>query len=629
MCGICGVVYSNPAKPVSRELLTDMTEILIHRGPDSHGMHIGPGVGLGVRRLSIIDLKNGDQPISNEDGSVTVICNGEIYNFKELQRHLLSRGHTFQTGSDVEVIVHLYEEYGPDCVNQLRGMFAFALWDSRCRQLMVARDRLGIKPLFYAQQDDGLLFASELKSILMNGRVLREINLHALDQLFTFGFVLAPYTLLNNINRLLPGHYLIYKDGNLSFHQYWDLHFPTSRDYTDKTTEEWASLLKAKLRETVDIHLRSDVPVGALLSAGLDSSAIVSLMSRNNHSVQTFSLTFENRKYDEFHTQKTLKDFPDFHISNQQILCGSADFELLSKAVWHCEDPFTTGLEIPQMILSKSASENVKVVLTGEGSDEIFGGYSWFRTDKLVKPLTILPIGLRKFVCDIPAVQKKWRIASRLLPALPELNLDRYQRCIGSSIPNFDFHTFSPEVFASMGNQKTEAKQFLNLPDEFYTWHRFAQLQYFEIKVRLPNYVTRHLDSASMAYSLETRVPFLDHELVEFSAQIPPSLKMKGIKEKYILRRAMREDLPKEIVNRKKRGLAAPFQQWVKNLPDFASDMLSEKSIREKGWFDPANVGRMIHQHRTGEVNYGKQLMGVLGVQIWDDLFLRGCKPSK
>ena len=628
MCGICGVVYSNFEKPVSRQVLSAMTEILTHRGPDSGGLHIGRGVGLGIRRLSIIDLKNGDQPISNEDGSVFVVCNGEIYNFKELREQLLTRGHRFQTGSDVEVIVHLYEDFGPDCVNHLRGMFAFGLWDTRRRLLMVARDRLGIKPLFYAVTEDQILFASELKSILIHANVKRDINSKALHQLFSIGFVLAPHTLFNNIKRLLPGQYLLYQDKKLSFHQYWDLRFPTTNEYGKKSAKEWAELLKGKLCETVDLHLRSDVPVGALLSAGLDSSSIASLMRRNNHSIQTFSLAFENPKYDEFHTQKTLKDFRNFNLSNDQALCTSADFELLSKAVWHCEDPFTTGIEIPQLILSRLASEKVKVVLTGEGSDEIFGGYPWFLTHKLVQPLTKLPMSLRRFVCGIPAVKRKWRIASRILPTLPVMSMERYERSIGSSIQDFDSRLFSPELAQSMAIQNSESEEILILPDEFHLWHRFAQLQYFEIKVRLPNYVTRHLDSASMAYSLETRVPFLDHELVEFSSQIPPWLKMKGTTEKYILRRAMRDDLPKEIVNRKKRGLSAPFRQWVKNLPEFASDLLSEKRLRETGWFDPSIVGRMIHQHKIGQVNYGKQLMGVLGVQIWDDLFLKGCKPA-
>ena len=628
MCGICGVVYSHPERPVNREMLRQMTDIMHHRGPDSHGFYVAPGIGLGIRRLSIIDLETGDQPISNEDGTVTVVCNGEIYNFQELRQQLIAAGHRFRTRSDVEVIVHLYEDYGDQCVNYLRGMFGFALWDARLRRLMLARDRLGIKPLFYALEDNGLFFGSELKSILMSGCIERQIDIHALKDVFTIGFVLAPKTLFTKIRRLLPGHYLLYQDGTLSIHQYWDLRFPVSYEDTPKrSTEEWAEALRTKLEESVRIHLRSDVPVGAWLSAGVDSSSVVSLMTRlNGCHIETFTLAFENPRFDEVSRQKILKDFAGYDLSNQQTVCMTKDFELLPKAAWHCEDPFTSGIEIPRMLLSQLASKKVKVVLTGEGSDEVFGGYAWFRTDKLLRPFTKLPLSIRRFIAHLPAIKRRWPRGSRILKAPDEMNLARYKQILDSANSEFDDHIFSDDLREKLINDG-DPQDIPILPQNFDKWHPFAQLQYFEMKVRLPNYITRHLDAASMAYSLEVRVPFLDHEFVELCAQIPPALKMRGLQEKHILRLAMRDVLPPEILRRKKRGLSAPYVQWTRDLPEFAVELLSETQLREKGYFNPKFVVHMVEQHRASKADYGRELMGVLGVQLWDHLFMKDCRP--
>jgi len=626
MCGICGVVYSHPERPVNREMLRQMTDIMHHRGPDSHGFYVAPGIGLGIRRLSIIDLETGDQPISNEDGTVTVVCNGEIYNFQELRQQLIAAGHRFRTRSDVEVIVHLYEDYGDQCVNYLRGMFGFALWDARLRRLMLARDRLGIKPLLYALEDNGLFFGSELKSILMSGSIERQVDVHALKDLFTIGFVLAPKTLFTKIRRLLPGHYLLYQNGTLSIHQYWDLRFPVSYEDTPKrSAEEWAEALRTKLEESVRIHLRSDVPVGAWLSGGIDSSAVVSLMSQLTHlPVQTFSLAFENPRFDEVSGSKTLSDFTVYNLLNQRAVCTTKDFELFPKAVWHCEDPIAPGIGIARMLLSQLASKNVKVVLTGEGSDEVFGGYSWFRTDKLLRLFTKLPFGMCRFIARVPAVRKRWPRASRILRAPTEMNLARYKQIIDSA---------NPEIFFSedlkqrlIDNEDTEDN--MSLPQDFDKYHPFAQLQYLEMKVRLSDYIIRNLDATSMAYSLEVRVPFLDHELVELCNQIPPDLKMRGLQEKHILRQAMRDNLPPEIHQRRKRGLSAPYGQWTRDLPEFAMELLSKDRIREKGYFNHEFVINMLQQHKSGKADYGRQLMGVLGVQLWDELFIQGCRPT-
>lgn len=314
MCGICGVIYSDGARPVDRLTLVRMTDILHHRGPDSYGFHVESGVGLGVRRLSIIDLKTGDQPISNENGAVTVICNGEIYNFLELRQELMASGHRFRTSSDVEVIVHLYEDLGPECVHRLRGMFGFALWDSHRRLLMLARDRLGIKPLYYTVGAEGLCFGSEIKPILVANQLMPKMDVLALRDLFTFGFIRGPRTLFSGIHQLLPGHYLLCQEGNVSIKRYWQVSFPhRDEKISDSNAEDWAEALFEKLQESVRIHLRSDVPFAAWLSSGIDSSSLVGLMSRlTGQTIQTYSLAFENRKFDEVSGQKTLNCFPEY-----------------------------------------------------------------------------------------------------------------------------------------------------------------------------------------------------------------------------------------------------------------------------------------------------------------------------
>lgn len=628
MCGICGVVFADHERPVDRAMLGRMTDIMEYRGPDSHGFHIAPGIGLGIRRLSIIDLKTGDQPIANEDETVTVVCNGEIYNFVELRQKLFAAGHRFRTGSDVEVIVHLYEDYGVDCLQHLRGMFGFALWDARRHRLLLARDRLGIKPLHYALTTDALYFASELKSILIAEQVERQINLPALSDLFIFGFVTGAKTLFTKLRRLPPGHYLLYQDGMASLHQYWDLHFPARGEtLPQRSPAEWAEALFEKLTEAVRLHLRSDVPVGAWLSPGIDSSSVVALMRRlTDQPVHTFTLSFEDPELDEVRMHKTMESFPGYDLTNERAYCGEKDFERFPKTLWHCEEP--SAVEIPRMILAETAARDVKVILNGEGSDEVFGGYGWYQLDKLLRPLARLPLSLRRLMLLGPLVPK-WRPrASRIHVAPRKMNLQRYAHLIGALNGGLHAQLFSSDFLALLSNRE-EPDFSLTPPEQFETWHPFTQLQYYDLKIRLPDFVTHSLDRASMAYSLEARVPYLDHELVEFCARIPPSLKMRWLEEKYILRQALGGILPQEILQRRKRGLAAPYQHWLRGrLPDFATELFSRESIRKKGYFNSDFVAHLLAQHRSGRAMYGMHLMSILAVQLWDDLFLHGCHPT-
>jgi asparagine synthase (glutamine-hydrolysing) len=608
-------------------LLQDMVDSMFHRGPDGRGSFIAPGIALGMRRLSIIDLETGDQPISNEDGTVTIVCNGEIYNYVELRRNLRILGHEFRTESDVEVIVHLYEQYGVECLGYLRGMFSFALWDARDGTLLLARDRLGIKPVHYSVAGRALYFASEQKSILAAGALEPRLDLHALRDLFYLGFVGGPKTMCTGIHRLLPGHYLVYRRGEVRIEKYWDVSFPDSPPISSLSVGEWAEALFEKLVESVKIHLRSDVPVGATLSAGIDSSGIVSLMcDLLDRPVQTFSIAFENPAFDEIRTQSTLADYPGYPIYNERIVCGERDFELLPKALWHCEDLSTSGLEIPRMMLAEICSHHVKVVLTGEGSDELFGGYGWFRADKYLRPLAILPLWLRRLMLLGPLLPGMRPNASRIHLAPREMGSSRYRTMIGPPHPEYMYQLLSAETRASLEEVGNVGENVI-LPGDFRHWHPFNQLQYHELKLRLPDLIMRDLDRTSMTYSLEARVPFLDHELVEFCSRIPPSMKMRGLTEKYVLRQALRSSLPNEILQRKKRGLSAPFEQWLRGkLPAFAEEMLNERCIRQKGYFDPVGVHRIIKMHKNGQQDCGKHLMAVLVAQLWDEIFLKNLR---
>ena len=632
MCGICGVVHVDPDFPVDEAMLGRMTDMVRHRGPDSEGFHIARGVGLGVRRLSIIDLETGDQPISNEDRTVTVVCNGEIYNFQELRQNLLARGHHFQTRSDVEVIVHLYEDYGTDCLHHLRGMFGFALWDARRRRLMLARDRFGIKPLHYAVAKDGLYFGSEQKSILIADRIERQIDIRSLQDLFTVGFVITPKTLFTRIQRLSPGHYLLYEGGHLAIHRYWHLDFTLNSDAGPRMSmDDWVEALREQLNECVRIHMRSDVPVGSWLSPGIDSSGVASLMGRyTNQPVHTFTVAFEEPEFDETGTQKTLARFPGYTLSNRKVVCKREHFELFPKGLWHCEDPTASGLDIPHLILSEATSRSVKVVLTGEGADEVFGGYPWYVGSGLLEPLSRLPLPLRRIIAILPFVRKQWPGASRLLSASNEMNLKRFSLYMSAQTPTY-FHNelFSSSMAPSVAEIGWPWDR-TNPPAHVDDWHPFVQLQYYDITFRLTDYIVHHLDRESMAHSLEARVPYLDHQLIEFCARIPHAYKVRRFQEKHILRMALGAYLPPEIVHRRKRGLIAPLGHWLReDLPDFAEDLLSEDRLRQKGYFNPAFITRIRKHHRAGNGDYRWLLAGALGVQLWDEMFLHGFRPCE
>ncbi|MEO5700702.1 MAG: asparagine synthase (glutamine-hydrolyzing) [Casimicrobiaceae bacterium] len=626
MCGICGMAWDDPTRPAEVVELRRMASALVHRGPDSEGVHAAAGVGLGIRRLAIIDIAHGDQPIANEDGSVVVVCNGEIYNHVELRTRLVAAGHRFRTGSDVEVIVHLYEEHGADFVHHLRGMFAIALWDARAQALLLVRDRLGIKPLHYARTRDGIVFASEQKAILAIGAVEAEPDPQALRDVFSHTRVVGPRTMVKGILRLQAGHCLTFACGQVTITQWWDARFP-ARDAYERgvSAHAWAEGLRAKLDESVRLHLRSDVPVGAWLSAGIDSSAVTALaVAAGQRGMPTFTLRFEDPRFDELRTQRGLDDFPAYGLAGHRVLCSRADLDRLPQAIRHGEDMMLASIVVSQLVIAEASARSVKVVLTGEGSDEVLGGYSWYPTLRAMQPLFALPGVVRRAIAGWGPIERRWPGAASVLAGDAAMDFERYARSVTHlRAQAMGDAVLVPDLRAD-GRQSDDGIAIAPAPDGFATWHPFAQMQYWDLKHRLADAVVQGLDRASMAHSVEARVPFLDHEVVEFCARIPPAVKMRWLTEKAVLRAAMADVLPREIAQRKKFAMQAPGDDWMRGLlPGFAEELLSPQALQDAGYFDAAGVARLRAAHRAGTANHGKVLMGVLGLQIWDDIFRR------
>ncbi|HVN76288.1 MAG TPA: asparagine synthase (glutamine-hydrolyzing) [Thermoanaerobaculaceae bacterium] len=623
MCGICGFAPVDPLRAVDRTLVERMTAPLVHRGPDGAGVATVPGVGLGIRRLAIVDLATGDQPISSEDGSITVVCNGEIYNAPELRRELEAAGHRFRTHSDVEPVVHLFEDVGLEFVTRLRGMFGLALWDAGRRRLVLARDRLGIKPLVYRRTPSGLWFGSEVKSLLAGGEVDRSVEPAAVEDLLTLGFVRTPRTLFAGIRRLPPAHLLVWERGEARVRRYWDPPFVAGRSPLGE--REWAEALLAKLEETVRVHLRSDVEVGAWLSPGVDSSTVVHLASRLlGRPPRTLTLAFSDPRADETRAHRTLDTYPGHGMPNEQALCDDRSFDLFPRAVWHMEEPTAYAIEIPRLVLARSSARSVKVVVTGEGADEVLGGYPYFRANSWTSQVARLPLRLRRALVLGRALEARRPWIVPLILAPREMGPERYRRLVGVVPAAEAGEVLSDEITRLAGRETSDDGWPLREPGGG-SPSAFSSLRLREMQVRLPDFVLHTNDRAAMAFGLEVRVPFLDHELVELCAGIPPSLLLRWNTEKYILRRALEPSLPAEICWRRKRGMLAPFTGWWRGpLPAFAEEMLGDRRLRTSGYFAPAPVREALRRHRAGEADLSQVLNAVLGVQLWDEMFLRG-----
>ena len=625
MCGIAGIAFRDPTREPDPGVVRRMADILRHRGPDGEGLHVAPGVGLGFRRLAIIDLATGAQPIASEDGSVVVVCNGEIYNHAELRARLVAAGHRFRTASDAEVLVHLYEDRGDDFVDRLRGMFAIALWDARRSRLVLARDRFGVKPLYVAETGEAIVFGSEPKAILASGMVEPRPDLQGVRQLLTYGRTSTPRTLVRGVRKLPPGCRLAYSRGESATRRYWEVSFPPRDGYERRPAREWAAELRERLRQSVRAHLVSDVPLGAWLSGGVDSSTVAALASSFTGSLDTFTMRAREAAYDELRGAPALDAFAQFHLRGHPVVCGRENFELLPKAVWHTDGLVLGTVTTGMLRLAEASAARVKVVLCGEGADELFGGYSWYPTRPVLDALFALPAGVRRWIAGRPAVRRRWPGAAGTIAGPRELNFERYSASISHlATQGAAARLFAGDVQAELRRDAPPADA-LSPPPDFERWHPFARLQYFDLRHRLADGVVLNLDAASMAHAVEARVPFLDHELAEFCARIPPAVKMRHWREKAVLRRAMTGVLPPEIAWREKRPMRPPYDPWRgADLPAFAREELSSARLREAGYFDPAAVATALQRHGARAEPLDQALTAVLVVQLWDRQFRGG-----
>ncbi len=629
MCGICGVVGR---EPVDRDALRRMTAALRHRGPDDEGFHVdergdGVTVGLGFRRLSIIDLVSGNQPIGNEDGSIQLVFNGEIYNYPELRAELESRGHRFATNTDTEVIVHLYEERGAHCVDRLNGMFAIALWDQKRRELVLARDRFGKKPLYYADLGGSLLFGSELKALLEHPLCPRELDFDALSRYLALEYVPAPYSIFAGVRKLPGGHVLRWRDGGISIEQYWDLRLdPDSPPRSDdEYIEEFRTLLRAAVRR----RLMSDVPLGAFLSGGIDSSSVVAMMVDcvPASSVKTFSIGFAERSFDESaHARRVAAHFGTDH--HEDVLTPGTMLELLPNVVDWLDEPFGDASILPTYLLSRFTRQHVTVALGGDGGDELLAGYPTFPADRFARfyrvprllhgnvivPLVDrLPVSTANFSFDFKL--------KRFLRAAASGEDVRHPVWLGSFTPGEQ----AALLTSPPGDPFAEQRSVLAAGGE----DRLGKLIYLYAKTYLQDDILVKVDRASMACSLEVRAPFLDVVLVEFLSRVPSSLKLRRLDTKHLLKRAMGDVLPPGIATRPKKGFGIPVAAWFKGeLREALQDELSPDRIRRQGLFEPAEVQRLVSEHLSGRRDHRKALWTLFVFQLWHRRWLEGRTAS-
>jgi asparagine synthase (glutamine-hydrolysing) len=626
MCGITGFIDMwDPGAIRDNEtrgqLLDRMCRVITHRGPDDQGILLREGIALGMRRLSIIDLAGGHQPMSGEDGSVTIVFNGEIYNFLEIEASLLARGHSFQTRSDTEAIVHAYEEFGAGCLELLRGMFAFAIWDDRARKLFVARDRAGKKPLYYTVTPKGtLVFGSELKSLLEHPEVNREINPEALDAYFTLGYVPDPLTIFQNVHKLPPGHYLTFAAGRIDIQEYWDFNFEPAQS---RREEDYLEELLFLLDESVRLRLISDVPLGAFLSGGIDSSTIVALMARHmGQPVKTFSIGFREDSYNELKyarvaAKKFGTDHHEFFVTPD--ICSIVD-----ELVWHFDEPFADSSAIPTYVVSKLAREHVTVILSGDGGDELFAGYTRYVVERKRGAFSHLPAVVRKGLLKPLSHRLPHGMLGRNF--IHNVALDKVERYLDSlsifTCLNKE-SLYTDSFRRALHGANTVAHSFRDYAARISTGEDIDKLLYIDSKTYLPGDILTKVDRMSMAASLEARAPLLDHKLIEFVARTPASLKLSGYETKYLLKRAIKDLVPAEILNRPKQGFGVPMQDWInKQLRERIRDTLG--GIQQRGYIEPAYVNVLLDEHERGRRDHSMALWSLFMFELWHRQFLDG-----
>jgi asparagine synthase (glutamine-hydrolysing) len=626
MCGIAGLFNANASADKIWPIIRRMTAAIVHRGPDDDGFFVSNTVGLGMRRLSIIDVQGGTQPIHNEDATVQVVYNGEIYNYRELKEALRSLGHIFYTHSDTEVIVHAYEEYGVDCLKKLRGMFSFAIWDS-CRQvLFLAIDRIGIKPLHYALSDHGIVFGSELRCILKSDRVAREIDYTALAQYVTLSYIPAPLTIFQKIKKLMPGHYLLWSvSGDMRIEPYWD--YPRDSVCYDRSVLQTRVELREKLRDAVRSHLISDVPLGAFLSGGIDSSVVVALMSEIcSDSIKTFSIGFPEKEFNE--SSKARLVASRFHTEHHELIVEPEAVDVLPHIVRFFGEPFADSSALPTYYVSKMARQHVKVVLSGDGGDELFVGYNYFRGIELARLAQKFPAPVRGFlkfaVGSLPSIgTSAWRDRIALFKKRVRDSFSSPREAFLSKNSIRGPHEFYRFLSADVREETVHQNPYSVFDETLRAFpdkrsHPLEPFLYTCLKIQLAADMLVKVDRMSMANSLEVRVPLLDSLLVEYVATIPVEQRFPSWRLKGLLRDTMSDLLPPEILNQPKRGFAVPLASWFRgDLAGFAADVLLSREASEDGFMDRNAVEATLLQHSQGRNNLSAEIWSLLILELW------------
>ncbi len=617
MCGICGIVNTDFDNKVDRDNLVKMRDTMIHRGPDDEGLYLKDNVGLGFRRLSIIDLQYGHQPMCNEDGTIWITFNGEIYNHSELRKELISRGHSYKTKCDTESIIHLYEEYGIEGFKKMNGMFALAIWDNNEKKLILARDRLGIKPLYFTRTNEGLVFASEIKSILKYNRIKKELNSDVLSEYLLFRFPAGDKTMFKDIKNLLPGHAAVFQNGILETSILWDL--IDCKNRLDFDESEILRQFEELLSDSVRLRLMSDVPLGTFCSGGVDSSLVSAHAQRLSRlNLNTFSVGFHEAEFDEsYYAELVSKKYETVH--HQMKIDNYMFAESLPRLIWHNDEPLNHANSVQIYHISKLAKQSVTVVLTGEGADELFGGYPRYLIARTCGQFYRMPNFFKTFMGRMAHLSSSHRIKkmSRFLP-LPLTEILAFNSYfteweLVKRILDVDFN-----LQTAINSRLSLLGDYNLKPDNLMEY-----LFKLELKTYLVSILNRQ-DKMSMAASIESRVPFLDHRLVEWGLSVPSGFKLKGVQTKYIVKKLSEKMLPNEVIYRKKSGFGVPISEWLRDKKGMGKylDLVTEPRCKERGYWKPAEIDRLVTQHLSGDSDNGDILWEIINLELWSRIFL-------
>ncbi len=620
MCGICGIYNQQSQELVSSQFIEQMTKLIAHRGPDDTGVYLDGPIGLGFTRLSIIDLSTGHQPMSNETGDIWVVFNGEIWNYKGLRKELIEKGHIFRTNSDTETIVHAYEEYGTDCIARLHGMFGLAIWDSLRKRLLLARDRVGKKPLYYTNINGDLIFGSEIKSLLCHPRVKREADLQSLADFLSVRYVPGPATLFAGIYKVQPGHWLLFENGTMRDECYWDFTFGKTQE---SSIEEYLDGIRNHVYRAVEERMIADVPVGTMLSGGVDSSIISGVMSKlTSHKVKTFAVGFDHPDYSELPYARMVANH--FSTDHHELVVNSSDLtQYWPLLTWHRDEPVSESSDLGVYLISKLAKQHVKVVLSGEGGDELFAGYPKYVVDWMAKYYHLVPQAIRHgmiqpLIEHLPYSMRKFQTAARNIsqPA-PQ----RWMNWFGVFNGQLKENLLSPSLKAAINFDSSQAfrKALETNPQR----DDLSSMLYLDTKIWLPDNLLMKGDKMTMAASLESRMPLLDYKLIEYAASIPSSAKIKSFKAKYLLKQAFADFLPEPILTRKKMGFNVPTGIWFREgQRDVITKLLLSERMRDRGYFNNEYVERIVYDHIAGKTNYQAQIFMLASLELWLRVFI-------